>query len=184
MNRYGYTNQPSRTSGRVVKSRSERAKQRNLRRGAPSDEEDATDPSADQEMRDDRVAEDMDGEDEEPISNSEIDDDRAFEEEDGSEVSDESGLGPGDKQDTQRTWDEHCYICDDGGDVMVCEGPGCRTVAHYQCLDLMKPPSGDWHCEDCLVKLSRKRTTRGAATKGGDEPFGTMKRGTRNRQLS
>jgi len=123
-------------------------------------------------MRDDRIAEDMDDEDEEPISNSEIeDDDGGLEDEDGSVASGESDLGPGGRLDTQRTWDEHCCVCDDGGDVMVCEGPTCRTVAHYRCLGLTKPPSGDWHCEDCLVKLTRKRTTRGAGHKGCEDPF-------------
>lgn len=67
---------------------------------------------------------------------------------------------------------------------MVCEGPGCRTVAHHGCLDLAKPPSGDWHCDECLAKQSGKRTTRGAAHKGGDEALGMHRRGPRGRQIS
>lgn len=64
---------------------------------------------------------------------------------------------------------------------MVCEGPGCKTVAHHGCIGLAKPPSGDWHCEECLVKLSRKRTTRGATHKVGDDAYGVQSRGPRSR---
>ena len=112
-------------------------------------------------MRDDRIAEDMDDEEEEPISNSEIEDDD-IEGEEESDATEDKKYRSHNKNDTQRTWDEHCYVCDDGGDVMVCEGPNCRTVAHHNCMGLAKPPSGDWHCEECLIKLSRKRTTRGS----------------------
>lgn len=72
METYGY-GKPAPTK----QSRSARAKQRNLRRGAASDEEldqEAGGPSADREMRDDEIAEGMDDEDE-AISNSEIEED-------------------------------------------------------------------------------------------------------------
>jgi len=33
-----------------------------------------------------------------------------------------------------REWDEYCYICDDGGNVICCDG--CSNVAHLSCLKM------------------------------------------------
>lgn len=46
-----------------------------------------------------------------------------------------------------REWDDECYICNKGGEVMCCET--CCHVSHFQCLGLKKMPD-DWYCEDCL----------------------------------
>lgn len=74
------------------------------------------------------------------------------EESDEEEISDEEG-------DESKEWDDMCFVCGKGGNVLCCET--CTHVCHLQCTGLKKPPQGDWHCEDCLVKLSQKRTTRG-----------------------
>ena len=58
-------------------------------------------------MRDDRIAEDMDDEEEEPISNSEIEDDD-IEDEEESDATEDKKYRSHNKIDTQRTWDEHC----------------------------------------------------------------------------
>jgi len=36
---------------------------------------------------------------------------------------------------------------------MIC-CDGCSNVAHLECLKMKAEPTGDWHCKDCLVKLS------------------------------
>jgi hypothetical protein len=43
-----------------------------------------------------------------------------------------------------REWDEYCYICDDGGNVICCDG--CSNVAHLSCLKMKQQPKDDWHC--------------------------------------
>ena len=65
-------------------------------------------------------------------------------------------------QENEKEWDDSCFVCDKGGNVLCCET--CTHVAHINCLGMKKPPQGDWHCEDCLVKQSQKRTTRGQTT--------------------
>ena len=60
---------------------------------------DSEDDQSDQEMIED------DSEQQEDYSHSDVDDS------DGGKI-----------KGTQRSWDEDCYICSDGGDVMVCEG--------------------------------------------------------------
>ena len=52
----------------------------------------------------------------------------------------------------EKNWDEYCYECEDGGNVMMCEE--CPKVAHYQCLGLSAPPKDDWWCNDCVPKKS------------------------------
>ena len=67
------------------------------------------------------------------------------------------------EQDTSREWEEYCYICQDGGSVLCCDG--CLQVAHLSCLKLKTEPTGDWHCADCLKKMTMKRLTRNMETK-------------------
>jgi hypothetical protein len=45
--------------------------------------------------------------------------------------------------------DDYCLECDDGGELIVCDG--CRRGAHLYCLDppLKAPPVGDWYCPVC-----------------------------------
>lgn len=61
--------------------------------------------------------------------------------------------------DTSREWDEYCFICNDGGNVICCDG--CTNVAHLSCLKMKTEPSGEWHCRECLTKIqNKKQTTR------------------------
>jgi len=45
-----------------------------------------------------------------------------------------------------------CYICDDGGDLIICDS--CVRAFHRSCLDppLTEIPEGDWHCPQCVRK--------------------------------
>ncbi len=40
--------------------------------------------------------------------------------------------------DTSREWDEYCFVCQDGGNVICCDG--CTNVAHYTCLKMKSKP--------------------------------------------
>jgi len=42
--------------------------------------------------------------------------------------------------------DDLCFICRDGGNILLCENPGCFKVYHPECLKLDKLPAGTWHC--------------------------------------
>lgn len=66
----------------------------------------------------------------------------AAEEESGSEEQDEGS--------DSKEWDEYCYVCNDGGNVLCCEG--CTQVAHVSCVGLRAKPKGEWLCKDCVVK--------------------------------
>jgi hypothetical protein len=51
----------------------------------------------------------------------------------------------------ERDWDNNCFVCKKGGDLMCCEH--CTHVAHQRCVGLKKEPS-EWNCEDCLVRMT------------------------------
>lgn len=61
----------------------------------------------------------------------------------------------GDEDDKSMEWDEYCYVCQDGGNVMCCDG--CPQVAHKQCVNLKSLPKGKWFCADCLEKQNAKQ---------------------------
>jgi hypothetical protein len=46
--------------------------------------------------------------------------------------------------------DDRCFICEDGGDLLICDG--CEKSYHLQCVDLSEVPQGDWFCPECSVK--------------------------------
>ena len=42
--------------------------------------------------------------------------------------------------------DDFCFVCRDGGQVILCDQPGCRKVYHPPCVKLESVPQGTWHC--------------------------------------
>jgi hypothetical protein len=42
-----------------------------------------------------------------------------------------------------------CAVCDDGGEMIICDG--CSNAYHLECLDPppKQIPSGAWHCPKC-----------------------------------
>ena len=68
----------------------------------------------------------------------------------------EGAMQSSEGEESDREWEEYCYVCQDGGNVMCCDG--CTQVAHFDCLDLKKEPKGDWFCKDCAQKKATTPT--------------------------
>jgi hypothetical protein len=56
----------------------------------------------------------------------------------------------GDGQANQTAYDSdsevNCYICKDGGNLLICDRDGCGKVYHLVCVDLPDFPPGRWEC--------------------------------------
>jgi hypothetical protein len=45
-----------------------------------------------------------------------------------------------------------CALCEDGGLLIVCDGP-CNRAFHLECVHLTETPdASEWHCPDCRMK--------------------------------
>ena len=44
---------------------------------------------------------------------------------------------------------DYCEVCDDGGDLILCDG--CPSAYHIHCLKLSDIPEGTWYCPECLT---------------------------------
>ncbi len=42
---------------------------------------------------------------------------------------------------------DYCEVCDDGGDLILCDS--CPNAFHIHCLKLPEIPEGSWYCPDC-----------------------------------
>lgn len=52
-------------------------------------------------------------------------------------------------------YSDYCAVCDDGGELIVCDD--CQKAYHLECLDppLSKVPLGDWFCNECMKFSAR-----------------------------
>ena len=55
-------------------------------------------------------------------------------------------------------YNDRCEVCEQGGNLLCCEYPGCRRVYHAQCLNppLHEIPEGEWICPVCKLYSSSK----------------------------
>ncbi len=55
---------------------------------------------------------------------------------------------------------DRCTICNDGGELMVCDGgdkhPGCGKSFHAGCVNRPAIPDGDWICQACAKSMGIK----------------------------
>uniref|UniRef100_A0A0A9XKF0 Histone-lysine N-methyltransferase NSD3 n=1 Tax=Lygus hesperus TaxID=30085 RepID=A0A0A9XKF0_LYGHE len=42
--------------------------------------------------------------------------------------------------------DDMCYLCHDGGKLIICDYRGCGKVYHTQCVNIQHTPEGEWNC--------------------------------------
>jgi len=54
--------------------------------------------------------------------------------------------------------DDYCFVCGDGGTLLVCDKEGCRRVYHLHCAQLDECPEGTWlcpshYCGGCKMEL-------------------------------
>ena len=42
---------------------------------------------------------------------------------------------------------DYCEVCDDGGDLILCDG--CPNAYHIDCITLPEIPEGEWYCPEC-----------------------------------
>lgn len=55
--------------------------------------------------------------------------------------------------------EDNCFFCDDGGELICCEG--CTRVVHPECIGFEKVPEDDWFCDACNktgVRVTRSKS--------------------------
>ena len=62
--------------------------------------------------------------------------------------------GEGGYAKTKKLWEQSdtCLVCQDGGELICCDGEGCVNSYHLHCIGLEEIPTGEWYCPDCLFK--------------------------------
>ncbi|KAH7690559.1 Histone acetyltransferase protein [Dioscorea alata] len=71
--------------------------------------------------------------------------------------------------------DDLCNICEDGGDLLICDL--CPRVFHKECVGLSEIPEGDWYCHRCKnlqprgKRGGRKNNTRSTSEVADVESF-------------
>jgi len=65
---------------------------------------------------------------------------------------------------------DHCVVCDDGGDLLICDG--CSSTYHMGCLTppLKVIPKGSWFCPNCCKSPSKKEKEDGNTTPKSRSP--------------
>ena len=51
---------------------------------------------------------------------------------------------------------DYCEICDDGGDLILCDA--CPHAYHLECLQLSDIPEGKWYCPECQPTKTEENT--------------------------
>ena len=62
----------------------------------------------------------------------------------------------------KKRWEQsdYCEICDDGGDLLCCDG--CSKAYHMDCIRLPELPEGDWYCPECqTTKITARNGVSG-----------------------
>lgn len=63
------------------------------------------------------------------------------------QIADDDDDVPMPTRDSTDEWDEDCYICSEGGELLCCDG--CPRVFHYTCAGLRRIPRGKTFCHVC-----------------------------------
>lgn len=69
-----------------------------------------------------------------------------------------AGVGRGDYLKCKKRWEQsdECEVCNDGGDLLCCDG--CINAYHLHCIQppLKEIPEGLWYCSACVEKNAEK----------------------------
>eukprot|EP00985_Skeletonema_marinoi_P000238 scaffold68_cov163-Skeletonema_marinoi.AAC.5 len=49
---------------------------------------------------------------------------------------------------------DYCEVCDDGGDLILCDG--CPSAFHIHCIKLSDIPEGKWYCPECQTTKTER----------------------------
>uniref|UniRef100_H3AR77 Histone-lysine N-methyltransferase NSD2 n=1 Tax=Latimeria chalumnae TaxID=7897 RepID=H3AR77_LATCH len=50
------------------------------------------------------------------------------------------------KSEGKKEYEDECFRCGDGGELVLCDRKSCTKAYHLSCLDLTKRPFGKWEC--------------------------------------
>jgi bromodomain adjacent to zinc finger domain protein 1A len=62
-------------------------------------------------------------------------------------------------------WEEDCYICSEGGELLCCDG--CPHVFHYSCIGLRRIPRGKIFCHECDTSVKPAFPAQNGVKKNG-----------------
>jgi hypothetical protein len=48
---------------------------------------------------------------------------------------------------------DYCSVCEDGGNLLMCDGPWCNRSYHLECAKLEAEPDGDFICDHWYAVL-------------------------------
>ena len=58
------------------------------------------------------------------------------------------------------SYDDECYVCQQPGLLLLCDGTNCTRAAHPTCVGLQGAPTEEWLCDPCRVPLRVYRHRR------------------------
>ncbi|KAG1691585.1 hypothetical protein DVH05_026880 [Phytophthora capsici] len=76
----------------------------------------------------------------------------------------EAGDEDSHKRESVDEWEEDCYICSEGGELVCCDG--CTHVFHYPCIGLRRIPRGKIFCHECDTSVKPVFPPNGAKKNG------------------
>lgn len=62
------------------------------------------------------------------------------------------------KQRKEDPYDDECFICGEGGDLVICDYQDCYKVYHLSCIGIKELPDGDFHCQRHLCCVCGDKT--------------------------
>ena len=71
------------------------------------------------------------------------------------------------KEDVEEdTHDDECFLCDDGGDLLLCEHKNCPRAYHLQCINrkVVPPKSQKWECQLHFCATCKKPSVAACST--------------------
>ena len=55
------------------------------------------------------------------------------------------------RPDQRKVHEDECYRCGEGGELVMCDRSWCPKAYHMECLNLIKPPNGEYSVSQGLL---------------------------------